>query len=131
MKVFKRFTTLILLLFLYITISAMTYTKAVCNDISDSVFRLHVIANSNSYEDQNLKYIVRDKILEYMNSITNDITSKQEIMEIMSKHLKDFEQIAQNTIYENGFDYKVSVKIGNFEFPTKTYGDISFPPRFL
>lgn len=130
MKKFKRFTILIILLFIYVTISAITYTNAVCSDISDSVFRLHVIANSDSKEDQNLKYIVRDNILEYMNSITSGITSKEEIIEIVSNNLEEFKQIAQNTVYENGFDYEVSVEVGNFEFPTKTYGDVSFPPGF-
>ena len=130
MKNFKRFTILFFLLFLYITISAISYTHAVCGTISDSVFRLHVIANSDSVEDQNLKYIVRDNILEYMNSITTGITQKEKIIEIISNNLENFKEIAQNTIYSYGFDYTVSVEIGNFEFPTKTYGDISFPPGF-
>ena len=55
---FKRFCILSLLLILYIFVSAISYTNAVCMDISDNVFRLHVIANSDSKEDQNLKYIV-------------------------------------------------------------------------
>ena len=130
MKSFKRFTILIFLLFIYITISAISYTNAVCTSISDSVFRLHVIANSDSTEDQNLKYIVRDNILEYMNSITSGKTNKNEIINIVSKNLETFEHIAQDTVYKNGYNYDVSVEIGNFEFPTKTYGDISFPPGF-
>lgn len=130
MKNFKRFTILILLLFLYITISAVSYTNAVCTSISDSVFRLHVIANSDSSEDQNLKYIVRDNVLEYMNSITTGITNKEKIIKIISSNLDNFKKIAQDTVYAHGFDYNITVEIGNFEFPTKTYGDISFPPGF-
>ena len=130
MKNFKRFTILIFLLLMYILISASAYTNAVCSDISDSVFRLHVIANSNSAEDQNLKYIVRDNVLEYMSSITSGVTSKEEIIEIISNHLEEFKQIVQDTVYEKGFNYAVSLEIGNFEFPTKTYGDVSFPAGF-
>lgn len=128
MKVFKRFTILFFLLFIYVLICATSYTNAVCKNISDSVFRLHVIANSNSSEDQNLKYLVRDNILKYMNSITKDVNDKNEIIEIVSNNLNNFKQIAQDTVYENGFDYEVTVEIGNFDFPVKTYGDISFPP---
>lgn len=128
MKVFKRFTILFFLLFIYVLICATSYTNAVCQNISDSVFRLHVIANSNSSEDQNLKYLVRDNILKYMNSITKDVNDKNEIIEIVSNNLNNFKQIAQDTVYENGFDYEVTVEIGNFDFPVKTYGDISFPP---
>lgn len=130
MKNFKRFTILIFLLFLYILISASAYTNAVCTDISDSVFRLHVIANSNSAEDQNLKYIVRNNILKYMNSITSGVSSKEDIIKIISNNLEEFKQIAQETVYENGFNYEVSAEIGNFEFPTKAYGDVSFPAGF-
>lgn len=130
MKNFKRFTILIFLLFIYILISANAYTNAICSDISDSVFRLHVIANSDSVQDQNLKYIVRDNVLKYMASITSGVTSKEEIIEIASNNLEEFKQIAQNTIYENGFNYDVTVEIGNFDFPTKTYGDVSFPAGF-
>lgn len=130
MKNFKRFTVLIFLLFIYILISANAYTNAVCSDISDSVFRLHVIANSDSVQDQNLKYIVRDNVLKYMASITSGVTSKEEIIEIAYNNLEEFKQIAQNTIYENGFNYDVTVEIGNFDFPTKTYGDVSFPAGF-
>lgn len=130
MKVFKRFTILFFLLFIYITICVISYANAMQADISDSIFRLHVIANSNSVEDQNLKYIVRDNILEYMNTLNTNSKSKEEIIQIISNHLDDFRQIAQNTVYENGFSYEVSVEIGNFEFPVKTYGDISFPAGY-
>ena len=67
---FKRFILVSALLILYVCISAVSYTHAVTTDIADSVFRLHVIANSDSAEDQNLKYIVRDKVIEYMSSIS-------------------------------------------------------------
>ena len=127
MKNFKRFTILFLLLFIYVLISATAYTNAVCSNISDSVFRLHVIANSNSAEDQNLKYLVRDNVLEYMNTLTSNTNTKEKIKEIVTSNLEEFKQIAQATVYENGFDYEVSVEIGNFEFPTKIYGDVSFP----
>ena len=86
--------------------------------------------NMHLLNHQNLKYIVRDNVLEYMSSITSGVTSKEEIIEIVSNHLEEFKQIAQDTVYENGFDYEVSIEIGNFEFPTKTYGDVSFPAGF-
>lgn len=130
MKIFKRFTILIILLFIYTTICAISYTNAVCSSISDSVFRLHVIANSDSPQDQELKYIVRNNILEYMNSLTDGTTSKDEIIQIIYTNLENFKQIGQKTIYENGFNYDVTVEVGNFEIPTKTYGDISFPSGF-
>ena len=119
-----------ILLILYTTICAISYVQAVSTDISDSVFRLHVIANSNSDEDQNLKYKVRDNLLNYMNNICKDCTSKEEAINIVSEHQEEFKQVALETIKNEGYSYDLKIEIGNFEFPTKQYGDISLPAGF-
>ena len=129
-KKVKNSLILIILLFLYIFISAFSYVNAISYDLQDSVFRLHVIANSDSKEDQELKYKVRDALIEYMNNLCLDIDSKNDALEIVKNHLNDFKQIAENTIVENGFDYSVDVEIGNFSFPTKDYGDITLPSGY-
>ena len=126
----KKFIILSILFFLYVSISAFCYVNAVSCDLSKSVFRLHVIANSDSAEDQNLKYIVRDNIINYMKTLTENTKSKEETINLVSGHLSDFEDIANKTIKDNGFDYKAKVSIGNFNFPTKKYGDISFPAGY-
>ena len=126
-SVFKRLIIVLLLLILFIFISAISYVSAVSNNIANGVFRLHVIANSDSPEDQNLKYIVRDELIKYMNTLAKDCTSKQEVIEIAQNNISNFENIAKKTIQDNGFNYNVTVEIGNFDFPTKTYGDITFP----
>ena len=126
-KKVKNSLILIFLLFLYIFICAFSYVSAVSSDLKDSVFRLHVIANSDSDADQNLKYKVRDNLIEYMNDLCIDVNSKQEAINLAYSHLADFKKIAENTIVENGFDYSVNIEIGNFSFPTKNYGDISLP----
>ena len=59
----KRFLVLIILFSIYVFICAFSYVNAVSANISNSVFRLHVIANSDSAEDQNLKYLVRDALI--------------------------------------------------------------------
>lgn len=133
MKIFSKIKIiciLSLLLFLYVTVCAFSYAKAISTDLSQNVFRLHVIANSDSTEDQNLKYKVRDNIIKYMNSISLDCSNKKEAIKVAYEHIDDFKQIAVDTIKNEGFDYDVTVNIGNFKFPTKTYGDISFPAGF-
>lgn len=127
---FHMVIILSILLFFYTTICAISYAENISTNLSDNLFRLHVIANSDSNEDQNLKYIVRDSLLNYMNNICKDCKTKQEAIAIVQENINEFEKIASNTIKENGFDYNVSIKIGNFEFPTKTYGDISLPAGF-
>lgn len=126
----KMICFLAFLLFIYTTICAISYAKSVSEDLENSVFRLHVIANSDSKEDQNLKYIVRDKLLQYMNSYLSNTSTKEDAIKIANEHLDEFKQVAINTIKEQGYSYNVNVKVGNFEFPTKTYGDISLPAGF-
>ena len=122
-----RIFVILILLSLFILISAISYVDAVSNNIADSVFRLHVIANSDSKEDQELKLKVRDKLLSYMNIISKDSTSKQEAMQIANEHKEEFTQIAEKVIKENGYNYTVNVQIGKADFPTKYYGDITLP----
>lgn len=127
MKLIKKIIILFILLCIFIIVSAKSYTQAVSSNISNSVFRLHVIANSDSEEDQNLKYKVRDNLIEYMNTLTSGITSKEKAIEIAQNHKDDFYKIARETIINNGYNYDVKIDIGNFYFPTKYYGDISLP----
>lgn len=122
-----RIFVILILLSLFILISAISYVDAVSNNIADSVFRLHVIANSNRKEDQELKLKVRDELLSYMNIISKDSTSKKEAMQIANEHKEEFTQIAEKVIKENGYNYTVNVQIGKADFPTKYYGDITLP----
>lgn len=124
---FKMIVTLIFLLFLYTSICAFSYAEYISTDISNSVFRLHVLANSDSKEDQDLKYKVRDSLLNYMNSICNNCSNKEEAINLVEQNQNNFKQIALDTIHNEGYNYDVNINIGNFEFPTKTYGDISLP----
>ena len=82
----KRFFIVLILFSFFVFISALSYVNAVSSDISDSVFRLHVIANSDSKEDQELKYKVRDSLLEYMNKISADCSSKEEVIDLEETH---------------------------------------------
>ena len=123
----KYFFLLFFLLIIFLFFSIKSYSEAVSVDLSSSVFRLHVIANSDSKEDQDLKLKVRDSLINYMNTIIADNMSKNDIINISQEHLNDFRQIAKQTIIDNGYSYDVNIEIGNFYFPTKSYGDISFP----
>lgn len=126
----KMVIILSFLLFLYTTVCAFSYAENVSTDIANSVFRLHVIANSDSKEDQDLKYKVRDSLLKYMKEICGDCKSKDEAIALVTKHQEEFKQIALQTIKDNGYSYDVNISIGNFEFPTKDYGDISLPAGY-
>ena len=123
----RNLSLLIFLLFIYVFICAQSYVSAISNNLSESVFRLHVLANSDSDEDQKLKLKVRDSLLSYMNNICSNCSTKAEAISLVNEHKQEFQQIAENTIFENGYNYPVEINIGNFYFPTNNYGDISLP----
>lgn len=129
-KKVKYSLILIILLSIYIFISAVSYVTAISSDLENSIFRLHVIANSDSTEDQNLKYIVRDNLIAYMNELSANSKTKEEAIQIAKEHTDEFYNIAKKTIIDNGYNYDVTVEIGNFDFPTKHYGDISIPAGY-
>lgn len=126
-NILLRFLLVLSLLIIFISISAYSYVSAVSNNISNSVFRLHVIANSDTQEDQNLKYTVRDNLLNYMNSFLSTTSTKEDAINIANEHLDDFYKIAKNTILEYGYDYSVNISISKHDFPTKIYGDVTLP----
>lgn len=130
MKKLKITFLLIVLFSIFIFVNAYNYVEAISDNLYNSVFRLHVIANSDSEEDQELKYIVRDNLINYMNEKCKNLSSKEDIIEYAKNNLTEIKQTAENTIKENGYNYPVVVEIGNYEFPTKWYGDISFPEGF-
>ena len=126
----RNFSLIVFLLFIYVFICAQNYVSAVSNNLSDAVFRLHVLANSDSAEDQALKLKVRDSLLNYMNDICSNCTTKEEAISLANENKKNFQQIAEQTISENGYNYPVKINIDNFYFPTKNYGDITLPAGF-
>ena len=95
--------------------------------IYENVLRLHVLANSDSEEDQELKLKVRDAVLEYTESIFEPCTNKEEAQKILNENLDAIRDIAQDTVYSGGYDYEVSIELGEEEYPTKNYESCCFP----
>lgn len=127
MNKLKKILFIVILFFMFFIISANSYSKSISDNLSNTFFRLHILANSDSVDDQNLKLKVRDEIIKYMENLTYSENNKEEILEISQMHLNDFKKIAEKVILDNGYDYDVSVNIGNYYFPTKNYGNISLP----
>ena len=95
--------------------------------IYENVLRLHVIANSDSEEDQALKLRVRDAILQKTESLFEKCKTKEEAQETLLKSLNVIEKTAQDTIVEQGYSYNVKIELGEEEYPTKNYESCCFP----
>lgn len=95
--------------------------------LSEEVLRFHVLANSDSETDQELKKRVRDAIGTYMGKKLDNVQSLPDCEAVVEKELDEIEAIGENVVVEQGYDYKVHVAIETVEFPEKSYGDYTFP----
>lgn len=103
------------------------YGQTVQADIAKNVVRLHVLANSDSEADQALKLQVRDAVIAYLQQPLEGATSVEQTKEIIAQHIPQIEEVARQTLAQNGCDMPVRGMLGNFEFPTKEYGDCRLP----
>lgn len=96
-------------------------------DIASKIIRFHVIANSDSKEDQALKLKVRDKVLEYIQPKLRNSKNIKESREIIKENNENMIAVAKKVILENGYKYSINTTLSNENFPIKTYGNITLP----
>lgn len=97
------------------------------NEIYDSVIRLHILANSDSEIDQQLKLQVRDAIIAESGELFHDVPTDELPLDKMEELGVKFTTIANRVIWENGFTYAADAVWGIEEYPTREYDGISFP----
>lgn len=95
--------------------------------LAEKVIRFHVLANSDSEEDQALKLLVRDAIGSYMQEEVKTAQNKAECEALINEHLIEIEQVAAEVIVNEGYSYEVSACLTDCDFPVKTYGEYTFP----
>lgn len=109
---------------------SMTGFDAGCAEIRQKVFRLHILANSDSREDQELKLKVRDEILKLSDGIFSAAVDKNEAMSAAREHLDDFLSAAKGVLLKNGCDYSVSGEITPCYFNTRVYENFTLPAGY-
>lgn len=95
--------------------------------LSDSLVRLHVVANSDSPEDQSLKREIRDAVLAFMRKELSDAKDVINTKTVINNDLKKITTIAEEVVLKHGMNYNVKTTLGDYPFPTKSYGDITLP----
>jgi stage II sporulation protein R len=110
-----------------IVLGGRSREKEILNSVSNKLIRFHVIANSDSAEDQNLKLKVKDEVIKALSAELNKSTSIAESRQILMKNDEKIKKIAEKVIRENGYKYKVSTELSKESFPVKTYGAITLP----
>lgn len=96
--------------------------------IAKEIIRFHVIANSDSDDDQRLKYQVKDALVEYLQPYLKDAKDIEEAQAIITDMLSSIKNVAIHIIEERGYKYSVTVSLLPCNFPMKVYGDYTFPP---
>lgn len=146
---------LLLLLSVFLNTAVLAAHRSVLQQgIAEEVLRFHVLANSDSEEDQDVKYLVRDAVLSWMSEAMRETHSASEAgspseasnssgktvsaavpasseremtLQFLSENLSAIEEIADGVLREQGMSYRASAEICSSYFPDRTYGDCTFP----
>ena len=132
-KIKVRLSILVLSLIAVMSIMSISISGEVkkistaSEDYKNKLIRFHVIANSDSDEDQNLKLKVRDAVIAYLQPKLELSNSIEESESIIKSEYKELENISKNIVLENGYKYDISVGIDYSTFPTKQYSNVVLP----
>ena len=115
------------LAFLVTVLLSFTGLAGASEDIPNHILRLHVLANSDTSEDQELKLAVRDRILAESEGIFFGVHTKEEAEDAVTEHIGCLEAAAHDEIQKHGYSYPVEIRLENTYFPTRQYGEITLP----
>ena len=95
--------------------------------LSDGLLRLHVVANSDSVADQQVKLLVRDRVLELTEPLLEDAQTQDDVRQILNAHLQEITDEANAVLQQNGMPYSLSAQIAGEYYPTRQYDTFSLP----
>lgn len=121
---------LALIFALFITLTYTVFATNSYDNISEKVTRFHVLANSNSSYDQELKILIKNEIFYYISDITSNCSTNIETNELILQNISQINSLAQKIIIDNGFDYTVETALEYEYYPLKNYDDFSLPAGY-
>ena len=124
----KKMLIIFVLFLLYFIFNSISYSYSISNDLEKNLFRLHIIANSDSEEDQDLKLFVRDNVINYLKNY--QFSDKNELINFIKTHENELNQVIQSAINQKGYNYNFTIEIGNSFFPKKKYENIVLPSGY-
>lgn len=95
--------------------------------LAEKTVRLHVVANSDTADDQAQKLRVRDAVLKEVTALTADCTDARQVQDTLRQHLAALRSTAQQTLHAEGSDYEVEVTLGEEMFDTRYYESFTLP----
>lgn len=119
--------SLLIISITYVVHPYISHEKDEINSIKDEIIRFHIKANSDMEEDQAFKLKVRDEILEQTGGLFEESESLDETRDIIEANIDNIRDITEEMIKKEGKDLSVDVSLKNRNFPTRKYGNITFP----
>lgn len=95
--------------------------------LNNQVIRLHVVADTDDPEDQEIKLLVRDEILKLVNTIKSDALTKEDALALLQDQLPRLQEAANRVLQQSGKDYQAEVTLQQEAFPTRIYDTFSLP----
>lgn len=89
----------------------------------EQYLRIHIRANSNSRIDQNIKYTIKDDLVNYLTPLVSQCNSFDEVVDMIDDNINDMENLCDNILTDNGFSYTSKIMINEEYFPTRAYGE--------
>lgn len=97
------------------------------DEVKNELIRFHVIANSDSEEDQNLKLKVKNKVIDYLYPYLNASQSLEQSRKIIKDNMEEVKKLAEQVIKDNNYKYGIKTELSRENFPEKSYGKITLP----
>lgn len=125
---YKFIAFIILVLFIFgLLMNTYINTDNTLSGIKDKIIRFHVVANSDSPHDQALKLSIRNAIINELTPMLKDLTESEKVKTIIADNLDNIKETAEKELERLGEKYDITVDLGVHQFPTKIYGNLSFP----
>ena len=102
-------------------------SEALASRLAPDILRFHVLADSDSPKDQQLKLEVRDLVMDYVQDLLGNEATKEETVRLVCAHKEEIEDLSQEYLRSQGKDCAVTLSLARDYFPTKAYGDLVFP----
>lgn len=121
----KKILLILIIFIFYFIFYSFSYSYSISNDLEKNLFRLHILANSDSTEDQELKLYVRNKVIDYLHQYS--FNNKSELITFLNNNQLSLQKVIDDAIKKKGYSYTSSLEIENSFYPQKQYKNITLP----
>ena len=121
----KRYIFIFICLILFAAFGTLLLTSCSKETARPDYVRIHIRADSNAEEDQNVKLAVRDSVVQYLTPLALSVKDKEGMLKMINERKREIKKVADDSLSSCGFSYEANVRVAREPFPTRTYGDLT------